>query len=63
MQDRRRFVTTMLNAAVALPVMNARAFRHLENATLIAGQRPASSIAEDEDYWGQIRRSFDLDDT
>ncbi len=63
MQDRRRFMTTMLNAAVALPVMNSRAFRHLENATLIAGKRPAASVAEDEDYWGQIRRSFDLDDT
>lgn len=63
MQDRRGFVTTLLNASIALPVMNARAFRHLEHASLIAGKRPAASVAEDEDYWGMIRRSFDLDDT
>ncbi|MGA9836109.1 MAG: aminotransferase class V-fold PLP-dependent enzyme [Gemmatimonadaceae bacterium] len=63
MQDRRRFVTSMLNAAVALPVMNSRAFRHLEHATRIAGKRPATAVATDEDYWGMIRRSFDLDDT
>jgi selenocysteine lyase/cysteine desulfurase len=63
MQDRRRFVASLLNAGIALPVMNSRAFRHLENATTIAGTRSASAIATDEDYWGEIRRSFDLDDT
>ncbi len=63
MQDRRRFVTTLLNAAVALPVLNSRAFRHLERATAIAGRRPPGSVAEDEDYWGEIQRAFDLDRT
>lgn len=63
MQNRRRFVTTLLNSTVALPVLNSRAFRHLERAAVIAGPRPAAALAEDEDYWGEIRRSFDLDDT
>ncbi|MDE3150979.1 MAG: aminotransferase class V-fold PLP-dependent enzyme [Gemmatimonadota bacterium] len=63
MQNRRAFVSTVLNAAVALPVMNSRAVHHLHEATRIAGLRPAASVATDEDYWGQIRRSFDLDDT
>ncbi|MDE3215738.1 MAG: aminotransferase class V-fold PLP-dependent enzyme [Gemmatimonadota bacterium] len=63
MQDRRRFVTSLLHAGVALPVMNSLAFRHLQNAVAVAGKRPASAVATDEDYWGEIRRSFDLDDT
>jgi selenocysteine lyase/cysteine desulfurase len=63
MQNRRSFVSTVLNAAVALPVMNVRAFRQLEQAAAIARRRPVSALAEDEDYWGQIRRSFNLDDT
>ncbi len=63
MPDRRHFVTSLLHAGIALPVMNSLAFRHLENAVAIAGKRPASTIASDEDYWGEIRRSFDLDDT
>jgi isopenicillin-N epimerase len=63
MQNRRRFVTTLLNSTVALPVLNSRAFRHLQRAAVIAGPRPASALADDEDYWGEIRRSFDLDDT
>ena len=63
MQDRRRFVTSLLHAGIALPVMNSRAFRHLENAAAVAGKRHASAVATDEDYWGEIRRSFDLDDT
>jgi isopenicillin-N epimerase len=63
MQNRRSFVATLLNSTVALPVLNSRAFRHLERAAVIAGPRPAAVLADDEDYWGEIRRSFDLDDT
>ncbi len=63
MPSRRSFVSTVFNAAVALPVMNVRAFRHLEDAAALAARRPATEVANDEDYWGQIRRSFDLDDT
>ncbi len=63
MHTRRGFVTSLLHAGIALPVMNSRAFRHLERATTIAGKRPAAAVATDEDYWGEVRRSFDLDDT
>ncbi|HET7632066.1 MAG TPA: aminotransferase class V-fold PLP-dependent enzyme [Gemmatimonadaceae bacterium] len=62
MPDRRRFVTSLFSSAVALPVMNSRAFRHLENAVSVAAHRLPGEVAEDEDYWGQIRRAFDLDD-
>jgi len=63
MPDRRAFVTTMLGAAVALPVLDSRAFRRALNADAIAGTRPAASVAGDEDYWGEIQRAFDLDRT
>ena len=63
MPDRRAFVTTVLNAAIALPVLNSRAVRRLRDAAQLAGGRSAASVAEDEEYWGQIQRAFDLDRT
>ena len=63
MPSRRTFVSSVLNAAVALPVMNSRAFRRLARATEIAGGRSAATVAEDEAYWGEIQRAFDLDRT
>ena len=63
MTDRRHFVGTLLNAAVALPVMNARAFRHLHQATVHADNRSPVEVAQDEDYWAMIRQAFDIDDT
>ncbi|HVZ78880.1 MAG TPA: aminotransferase class V-fold PLP-dependent enzyme [Gemmatimonadaceae bacterium] len=63
MTNRRSFVSSMLGAGLALPVLNSRAIRRLEDATRVAGARSASSLATDEDYWGEIRRAFDLDGT
>jgi len=63
MPDRRAFVGTVLDAALALPVLNSRAVRRLRQASSIAGKRPASSVATDEDYWSEIQRAFDLDRT
>ena len=62
MTDRRAFVQTMLGAA-ALPVLNSHAVRRLEQASTIAGSRAPLALAEDEIYWGEIRRAFTLDDT
>jgi isopenicillin-N epimerase len=57
--NRRAFVRSVLSAGAALPlvrlpVMRADAFRRLANA-----QR----ITEDELYWAEIQRAFDLDRT
>ena len=63
MTDRRSFVTTLLSTAIGVPVLNSFAVRRLAAATEIAGTRAPAAVAEDEVYWGQIRRAFDLDDT
>ena len=63
MTDRRSFVTTLLSTAIGVPVLNSLAVRRLAAATEIAGTRAPAALAEDEVYWGQIRRAFDLDDT
>jgi isopenicillin-N epimerase len=53
----------MVGAGASLPVMRQSAFRHLFAAEPIAGPRPAVSVAEDETYWREIQRAFDLDRT
>ena len=63
MTDRRSFVSSVLSAAVALPVLNSHAVRRLRRAVDIAGNRPVTSLADDEAYWGEIQRAFDLDRT
>jgi isopenicillin-N epimerase len=52
----------MLGAG-ALPVMRPTAFSHLFRAEPIAGTKTASAVAEDETYWREIQRAFDLDRT
>ena len=53
----------MVGAGVSLPVMRQSAFRHLFAAEPIVGARGAVSVAEDETYWREIQRAFDLDRT
>ena len=59
MTDRRAFLGTRIGAGpalpfVRLPVMRADAFGHLARAR---------QITEDEAYWAEIQRAFDLDRT
>ena len=59
MSNRRAFLGTMIGASAALPmvklpVMRADAFRRLARA---------QQITEDEAYWAEIQRAFDLDRT
>jgi isopenicillin-N epimerase len=53
----------MIGAGVSLPVMRESAFRRLFEAEPIAGTRAAVAVAEDETYWREIQRAFDLDRT
>ena len=53
----------MVGAGASLPVMRQSAFRHLFAAEPIAGARAATNVAEDETYWREIQRAFDLDRT
>ena len=46
-----------------LPVMRGDAFRHLDDAAGIAKGRSAAQLAEEEAYWSEIQRAFDLDRT
>ena len=65
MTHRREFLSSMAAAAAtfALPTFNPRAIRRLSDAHVIAGTRTATNLAEDENYWGEIQRAFDLDRT
>lgn len=63
MTTRRRFIHALAGAGVSLPVMRGSAFRNLFDAESIAANRSAANVAEDETYWREIQRAFDLDRT
>jgi selenocysteine lyase/cysteine desulfurase len=65
MTDRRAFLHSLAAGAatLTLPTFNPRAIRRLTDAHAIAGARPAASLADDETYWSEIQRAFDLDRT
>src|SRR5689334_22343625 len=63
MTTRRSFFLSAIAAGVSLPAMRASAFRRLIEAEPVANGRPALSVAEDETYWREIQRAFDLDRT
>ncbi len=61
--DRRRFVASLATAGLALPALKGRAFAQVARAAEVAGDRPAGVLADDEAYWAEIQRAFDLDRT
>ena len=63
MTSRRTFVASMLGAGLTLPSLRPAAFRRLATAGAIADGRPPLAVAEDESYWGEIQRAFDVDRT
>ena len=63
MPSRRTFVASMLGASATLPTMRGDAVRHLLRAGERLGGLPPAAAAEDEAYWGEIQRAFDIDRT
>jgi selenocysteine lyase/cysteine desulfurase len=65
MTNRRAFLHSVAASAatLTLPTFRPEAIRRLGEATAIAGNTPASRLAEDEEYWATIQRAFDLDRT
>jgi len=63
MPDRRTFVASMLGASVSLPTFRPDAFRRLFDAGSRAGGHTPAETADDETYWGEIQRAFDIDRT
>ncbi|MFM9012960.1 MAG: twin-arginine translocation signal domain-containing protein [Gemmatimonadota bacterium] len=61
--SRRHFLAGLAGAGVALPVFNERAMSRLFEANVLAGDRPADALADDESYWMQIQKAFDADRT
>jgi selenocysteine lyase/cysteine desulfurase len=65
MPSRRTFVHSLLGAGLTLPLpaMRGDAFRRLVCAEQVSGGRSAPAVADDEAYWTEIQRAFDLDRT
>jgi hypothetical protein len=61
--SRRSFLAGLAGAGAALPVFSERAVAQLFKAETVAGGRTAAALADDESYWGEIQRAFDLDRT
>ena len=62
MTSRRDFLSTAATLA-AIPAFNSRAFRQLARARDVAGDRTATATADDEAFWFQIQRAFEVDRT
>ena len=63
MPSRRSFVAAMVGAGAALPAFRQTAIAQVRRAGEVAGSRPVTDVAQDEAYWGEIQRAFDLDRT
>src|SRR4051812_18402350 len=67
MSSRRAFVSSVIGAGLsgsafaALPVMRGDAFRRLASAERTVDHRTSATLAEDELYWAEIQRAFDID--
>ncbi|MEO5580171.1 MAG: aminotransferase class V-fold PLP-dependent enzyme [Gemmatimonadaceae bacterium] len=64
MTSRRDFLSGMAAAGLgSTAAFRDNAMASLFRANVIAGDRSAESVAEDESYWSEIQRAFDVDRT
>ncbi len=64
MTTRRDFLSGMAVAGLSgRAIFRENAIGTLLRANMIAGDRPPASVADDESYWSEIQRAFDVDRT
>jgi selenocysteine lyase/cysteine desulfurase len=63
MTSRRSFVSGLASAGFGAAIFRENAVASLFRANLIAGDRTPDDVAEDESYWAEIQRAFDVDRT
>jgi isopenicillin-N epimerase len=63
MATRRSFISALAGASATLPVFREQALSRVFRAGQIAGARAPESLADDESYWTEIQRAFDVDRT
>jgi isopenicillin-N epimerase len=63
MTTRRHFLGSLAGAGLALPALRTNALASMLRAQPIAGTRSPISLADDESYWTEIQRAFDVDRT
>jgi isopenicillin-N epimerase len=63
MATRRTFLAALAGTSATLPVFREHAMARVLRAADIAGPRAAAAMADDEAYWGEIQRAFDVDRT
>jgi selenocysteine lyase/cysteine desulfurase len=63
MTTRRSFVSGLAAAGFGTAMFRENAIGSLFRANVIAGDRTPESLADDEAYWSEIQRAFDVDRT
>jgi selenocysteine lyase/cysteine desulfurase len=63
MATRRSFLSALAGSAATLPVFRDQAISRVLRASEIAGAKSPASVADDEAYWTEIQRAFDVDRT
>jgi isopenicillin-N epimerase len=63
MATRRSFLSALAGASATLPVFREQAISRVFRAGEMAKGRRPESLADDESYWTEIQRAFDVDRT
>ena len=61
MTTRRRFVRSLFAATVTLPALKNDGVTHILRTARAVDDRDPAAVAEDEDFWREIQRAFDID--
>jgi selenocysteine lyase/cysteine desulfurase len=63
MATRRSFLSALAGASATLPMFREQAMSRVRRAGEMAGGRGPDKLADDEAYWTEIQRAFDVDRT